>query len=127
MTKKQINLMIESLEELNEELSNQNKGTLFSEQHELLEYLKQLKAKTSTEISEEKEFEIKKLTNHAGSTHLLVVTEDAVEDVHIGSVIIVPYAEGFRDPIKVVLQVVDKGFPKTLNKKFAIVSKYIYE
>lgn len=41
MTKEQINLMIESLEELNEELSNQSKGTLFSEQWELLKYLKQ--------------------------------------------------------------------------------------
>ena len=31
-TKQELNLMIESLEELNEELSNQNKGTLFTEQ-----------------------------------------------------------------------------------------------
>ena len=42
MNKKQINLMIESLEELNEELSVQSKGTLFSEQWELLDYLKTL-------------------------------------------------------------------------------------
>jgi hypothetical protein len=40
MNKEQINLMIESLEELNEELSVQSKGTLFSEQWELLEYIK---------------------------------------------------------------------------------------
>jgi hypothetical protein len=40
MNKEQINLMIESLEELNEELSVQSKGTLFSEQWDLLEYLK---------------------------------------------------------------------------------------
>tara|TARA_R110001606_G_C15082412_1_gene617432 strand:+ start:321 stop:557 length:237 start_codon:yes stop_codon:yes gene_type:complete len=41
MNKEQINLMIESLEELNEELSIQSKGTLFSEQWELLKYLKE--------------------------------------------------------------------------------------
>jgi hypothetical protein len=40
MNKEQINLMIKSLEELNEELSIQSKGTLFSEQWDLLEYLK---------------------------------------------------------------------------------------
>lgn len=82
---------------------------------------------TSTEVSKEKEFKCRRFTNNGGNTHLVVVTEEAVEDIHIGSVVIVPYADGFKDPVKVLLQVDDKGFPKTLNKKFAIVSKYIYE
>jgi hypothetical protein len=43
--KDQVNTMIESLEELNEELSIQSKGSLFSEQWELLEYLKEIKYK----------------------------------------------------------------------------------
>jgi hypothetical protein len=46
LNKEQINLMIESLEELNEELSIQSKGTLFIEQWELLENLKQVKKLT---------------------------------------------------------------------------------
>ena len=45
MTKEQIEIMIESLEELNEELSIQNKGSLCFEQWELLDYLKKLDLK----------------------------------------------------------------------------------
>ena len=40
ISKEQIELMIESLEELNENLSYQSKGTLMSDQHELLDHLK---------------------------------------------------------------------------------------
>lgn len=52
MTEAQIQLMIESLEELNEELSNQCKGSLFTEQWDLLEYLQQEKAKWQTKNKE---------------------------------------------------------------------------
>jgi hypothetical protein len=45
MTKEQIEIMIESLEELNEELSIQNKGSLCFEQWELLDYFKKLDLK----------------------------------------------------------------------------------
>jgi len=75
----------------------------------------------------EKEFEVKRLTNGRGHSHLLVITESAIEDIEIGTVVIVPYAEGFIDPVKVLLQVNDKGKPKIANEKFAIVSEYIYE
>lgn len=78
-------------------------------------------------INMEKEFTIKRFTNGRGHSHLVVITEEAIEDVHIGSVIIVPYADGFKDPIKVVLQTDDNGTPLTANEKFGIVSKYIYE
>jgi hypothetical protein len=42
MTKEQIELMIESLEDLQEELIRNDHGTLCKEQYELLEYLKEL-------------------------------------------------------------------------------------
>lgn len=75
----------------------------------------------------EKEFEVKKMTNGRGHSHLLVIIEPAVEDIEIGTVVIIPYAEGFKDPIKVRLQVDEKGLPKRANKKFGIVNEYIYE
>lgn len=75
----------------------------------------------------EKEFEIKKLTNGRGDSHFLVVTEESVEDQHIGTVVIVPYADGFKDPVKALLQINENGLPKRANEKFAIVSKYIYD
>jgi hypothetical protein len=75
----------------------------------------------------EKEFEVLKLTNGRGHKHLCVIIEPAIESIMIGTVVIVPYAEGFKDPIKVRLQCDDNGIPKRANKKFAIVNEYIYE
>lgn len=75
----------------------------------------------------EKEFEVTRCTNGRGNSHLLVITEPAIEDIHIGTVVIVPYADGFKDPIKVRLQTDEKGLLKRANEKFAIVSEYIYE
>ncbi len=75
----------------------------------------------------EKEFKVERLTNGRGNSHLVVITDPAIEDIHIGGVVIVPYAEGFKDPCKVLLQTDDKGMPLVANKKFAIVSEFIYE
>lgn len=75
----------------------------------------------------EKEFEVQKFTNGRGDKHLVVITKPAIADISIGYVVIVPYAEGFKDPIKVLLQCDKNGLPKRANKKFAIVSEYIYE
>jgi hypothetical protein len=75
----------------------------------------------------EKVFKVDKFRNGKGDNHLVVITEPAIEDISIGTVVIVPYAEGFKDPIKVLLQVDEYGIPKKANKKFAIVLEYIYE
>ncbi len=74
----------------------------------------------------EKEFEVKRLTNGRGHSHLVVITKPAITDVVIGTVVIVPYAEGFKDPVKVILQTDENGVPKRANKKFAIVTEYVY-
>ena len=74
----------------------------------------------------EAEFEIEKLKNGMGHEHLVVITEPAIEDMHIGTVVIVPYADGFKDPVKVVLQVDEKGNP-IRNRKFGIPTRFIYE
>ena len=76
---------------------------------------------------DDKEFEIQRLKNHSGHSHLVIITDPAIEDVHIGTVVIVPFAEGFRDPIKAVVQVDVDGIPKTANGKFAIVAQYIWD
>lgn len=75
----------------------------------------------------EKEFSVQRMTNGRGHSHLLVITEKAIEDVEIGSVVIVPYADGFKDPCKVLLQTDNNGTPITANGKFAIVLNYLYE
>lgn len=86
-----------------------------------------IKTKKKSKLILEKEFEVQKLTNGRGHKHLVVITESAIEDIHIGTIIIVPYAEGFREPNKVLLQIDENGLPKRANDKFAIVLKYIYE
>jgi hypothetical protein len=75
---------------------------------------------------ETKAFDVKRLTNGRGHSHLVIVVDEAEIDVHIGTVLIVPYAEGFKDPIKVVVYLDDTGKVKTANQKFAVVAKYIY-
>lgn len=71
-------------------------------------------------------FNVIRLKNHLGHSHLLVVTSPAVEDIEIGSVLIVPYADGYKDPIQVKLLLDEKGKPKVMNSKFAVVTEYIY-
>ncbi len=39
-------------------------------------------------LAMEKEFEVKRLKNGIGDSHLLVITEPSIEDVNIGSVVI---------------------------------------
>ncbi len=75
----------------------------------------------------EKEFDVQRMSNGRGNSHLVIVTEQAIPDIHIGTIAIVPYAEGFKDPIKVRLQIDEKGLPKRANNRFAIVTEYIYE
>lgn len=62
-----------------------------------------------------------------GNSNLLAVIEECVPDIHIGTVIIVPYAQGFKDPLKALLQVDEIGMPLRINEDFAIVSKFIYD
>lgn len=75
----------------------------------------------------EKVFQVQKLTNHRGDTHLVAIIVPAITDVQIGSVVIVPYAEGFQEPSKVMLQLDEKGFPKRVNGTFAVVNEYLYD
>ncbi len=72
------------------------------------------------------EFEVKRLNNHSGHSHLIVITHPAIENIEIGTVVIIPYADGFIDPKKVILAVDNKGMPLRVNEKFAMVTKYIY-
>lgn len=74
----------------------------------------------------EKIFDVKAMTNRGGHKHLLVITKEAVEDLEIGGVVIVPYADGYTAPLKVRLLCDENGLPKLANGIFAIVSEYIY-
>jgi hypothetical protein len=74
-----------------------------------------------------KEFEVKRLTNGKDESHLVIITKPAIEDIFIGTVLIVPYVDGFKDPKSVILQIDADGKPKIANDKFVIVNEYVYE
>lgn len=73
----------------------------------------------------EKEYKVKRLKNGRGHSHLVVITEPAIEDVKIGTAVIIPYAEGFCDPQKVLLLVDENGSPILANGEFGIVTEFI--
>lgn len=75
----------------------------------------------------EKIFDVIRAKNGRGDSNLLVITEEAIPDLSIGTVLIVPYANGFSDPKKVLLETDEAGIPKTSNNQFAIVNEYIYD
>lgn len=75
----------------------------------------------------EKEFPVTQMTNGRGHRHFLAITEPAIEDISLGSVVIIPYAEGFKEPSRVVLLVDELGKPQLANSSLAIVLKYLYD
>jgi len=75
----------------------------------------------------EKEFKVERISNGRGHSNLLAIIEEAIPDVSMGSAIIVPYANGYKDPIKAVLKVDANGLPLRCDNKFAIVTDFIYE
>jgi hypothetical protein len=95
---------------------------LKSENTRLLERVKEMEG-----VFRESEFNVERLKNNSGHSHLVVITDRAIPDINIGSVVVVPYADGFKDPLKVVLRVDESGLPVVLNGKFAIVHRYIYD
>ncbi len=75
----------------------------------------------------EKEFKVFRSTNGLGCNNLLAIIEEGVPDVYIGTVIIVPYAQGYVDPTRVLLQCDENFVPMRMNGELAIVLKYIYD
>lgn len=74
-----------------------------------------------------KEFSLKRMSNGAGHSNLLAIIKKGIEDIEIGDAIIVPYPQGYVDPIKAILQVDDNEYPIRIDGRFAKVVSFIYE
>lgn len=72
-------------------------------------------------------FPVIRLTNGAGHSNLMIVTEEAIPDVFIGSVLLVPVAQGYKDPTQVRVIIDDGGRPVATNLRTCIVAEYIYK
>lgn len=75
----------------------------------------------------QKEYKLERLSNGRGHSNLLAIIEEAVPDGQMGTAIVVPYVNGYKDPVKAILQVDDKGMPLRSSTGLAIVSDFIYE
>jgi hypothetical protein len=73
-----------------------------------------------------KTFEVKRMSNGRGISNLLLIFDEAIPDVYIGTALLVPVASGFKDPIAVTVVVDEKGMPMRTNLDTCIVTEYKY-
>lgn len=75
---------------------------------------------------ETKTFEIKRMSNGHGISNLLLVYDEAIPDVYIGTALLVPMPNGFKDPTAVTVVVDNDGVPMRSNLDTCIVTVYIF-
>lgn len=92
------------------------------------EALQQWKGKgiIPVKASNEAIFEVKRISNNSGISNLTIIIDEAIPDVYIGSILLVPFVLGYRDPIKVKVKVDETGKPIATNIRTCIVTEYIY-
>jgi hypothetical protein len=76
---------------------------------------------------ETKTFEIFRAKDGRGVSNLLLVIDEAIPDIYIGSALLVPIADGFKDPIKVDVIMDEKGAPMRTNLNTCVVTKYHHQ
>lgn len=76
---------------------------------------------------ETKVFKVIRSVNGRGLSNLLLITGEAIPDIKIGSALLVPIAQGIKDPIQVSVVVDKNGIPVRTNIDTCIVTEYIYK
>lgn len=71
-------------------------------------------------------FPVQRLANGAGHSNLTLITEDAIPDASIGSLLLVPFVDGYKDAQQVEVVTDDKGEPIATNLRTCVVVRYIY-
>lgn len=75
---------------------------------------------------ETKTFKVIRASNGRGISNLLMVIEEGVPDIYIGTALIVPIAEGMNDPVAVTVVVNKEGMPLRTNFDTCIPTVYIH-
>lgn len=75
---------------------------------------------------ETKTFDVIRAKNERGVSNLLIVFDKAIPDVYIGSALMVPIADGHKDPVAVTVIVDEDGIPMRSNLNTCMVTVYIY-
>ena len=71
-------------------------------------------------------FNVTRIKNGLGHSNLTIITEEAIPDISIGSILLVPFITGYKDPQKVRVTVDGNGKPVATNLNTCIVIEYIY-
>lgn len=77
-------------------------------------------------MSNEVIFPVKRISNNSGISNLTIIIDEAIPDVYIGSILLVPFVLGYKDPISVKVMADEAGKPIATNLKTCIVTEYIY-
>ena len=75
---------------------------------------------------ETKTFKVIRASNGRGISNLLMVIEEGVPDIYIGTALIVPIAEGMNDPVAVTVVVNKEGMSLRTNFDTCIPTVYIH-
>lgn len=75
---------------------------------------------------ETKTFEVVRASNRRGTSNLLLIFDEAIPDIYIGTALLVPMPNGFKDPVAATVVVGDDGVPMRSNLDTCIVTLYIY-
>lgn len=94
-----------------------NKGA----EHEKIVLPKNVKSNFET-----KTFRVIRAKNGLGISNLILVYDDAIPDIYIGSALLVPLPQGMMDPHSVTVVVDEKGIPIRTNHNTCIVTTYIH-
>lgn len=75
---------------------------------------------------ETKTFKVIRAKNGLGVSNLLLIFDEPIPDIHIGSALLVPMPEGLKDPVAVTVLVGEDGVPMRTNINTCIVTVYIH-
>lgn len=75
---------------------------------------------------ETKTFEVIRASNGRGISNLLLVFDEAIPDVYIGTALLVPMPNGYKDPVAATVVVDTDGVPMRSNLDTCIVTVYIF-
>lgn len=78
-------------------------------------------------MENKKRYDVIRAKNGRGVSNLLIVTDSAIPDVYIGSALMVPIADGYKDPLAVTILISEYGMPLRTNLDTCIVLEYHYQ
>lgn len=77
-------------------------------------------------MDNKKRYDVIRAKNGRGVSNLLIVTDKAIPDVYIGSALMVPIADGYKDPLAVTILNGEDGMPLRTNLDTCVVLEYHY-